>query len=256
MKRKTNIPQKTKIRSILQKEIGSVCPFCSNEDVGHFEIHHIDENPTNHEIHNLILLCPTCHSKITKGDILQQDVLDKKISLKNKDSKIQFISVSVDKKRCGWIPIENSKNAFKIAVYKSFFPVFNFSFINQSNKTLLLTNIKVRTKRLPMGMAGPVRHDMPRLNILRPSITYKIKMPLDGEISTVDLEEELEVPTTRAFKFQIELFTEYMEKFRPPYNKYALFFEFGFNNDFYCKIPMILLNSSEYYEKLKHYGLG
>lgn len=256
MKRKTNIPQKTKVRSILQKEIESVCPFCPSEDVGHFEIHHIDENPINHDIFNLILICPTCHSKITKGDITQQDVIDKKMSLKNRNSKIQFISVSVDKDKCGWIPIENSKNAFEIAIYKSFFPVFNFSFINQSYKTLLLTNVKLTTKRLPLGMAGPMRDDMSKINILRPSITYKIKMPLEGETVNLALEEELEVLASRAFKFQIEVFADYMESFYPPYSKYVLFFEFGFNNDFYHKIPMILLNSNEYYEKLRHHGLA
>ncbi|WP_422350903.1 HNH endonuclease signature motif containing protein [Flagellimonas sp.] len=256
MKRKTTIPQKNKVRSQLQKEIASVCPFCDSGDVGHFEIHHIDENPSNHVCENLLLLCPTCHSKITKGDIPQQQVIDKKINLKNRGSKIQFISISIDKDKCGWVPIEDSKNSFKINAYKSFFPVFNFSFINQWERTVLLTNVKVKAKRLPIGLAGAARYDMPRLNILRPSITYKIKMPLDGETTIENLNEELEVPAGRAFKFQIELFDKFMERFSPPHNKYALFFEFGFNNDFFLKAPVILLNSSEYYEKLKLYGLS
>lgn len=41
----------------------------------------------------------------------------------------------------------------------------------------------------------------------------------------------------------------------PPHNKYAIYFKFGFNNDFYIDIPKILLNSSMDYEKLKHVGL-
>ena len=81
MKSRIAIPQLAKVRAILQKEIGSVCPFCQNDDVGHFEIHHIDENPTNNEIGNLLLLCPTCHSKITKGDITSIDVYKKKLLL-------------------------------------------------------------------------------------------------------------------------------------------------------------------------------
>ncbi|WP_228429995.1 HNH endonuclease [Chryseobacterium binzhouense] len=72
----------TKIRSILQKEIKSVCPICSNEDVEHFHVHHIDENPINNELENLLLLCPTCHSKITKGDIKFDEVIIIKRSLK------------------------------------------------------------------------------------------------------------------------------------------------------------------------------
>ena len=53
---KTRIPQEAKVRAILQQEINSKCPNCENTDVGHFEIHHIDENPENNQIENLILL--------------------------------------------------------------------------------------------------------------------------------------------------------------------------------------------------------
>ncbi len=82
-KHRIRIPKENKIRAELQKEIGSNCPFCENSEVGHFEIHHIDENPSNNEIGNLILLCPVCHSKITKGDLNQIDVFIKKIELLN-----------------------------------------------------------------------------------------------------------------------------------------------------------------------------
>ncbi|WP_017257826.1 HNH endonuclease signature motif containing protein [Pedobacter arcticus] len=75
------VPKENKVRAELQKEIGSVCPFCDNEEVGHFEIHHIDENPSNNDTGNLLLLCSTCHSKITKGDISQLETLKKKIEL-------------------------------------------------------------------------------------------------------------------------------------------------------------------------------
>lgn len=77
------IPKENKVRAELQQEIGSVCIFCDNAEVGHFEIHHIDENPSNNQIGNLLLLCPICHSKITKGDITQVEVFKKKIELLN-----------------------------------------------------------------------------------------------------------------------------------------------------------------------------
>lgn len=47
---RTRIPKENKLRAELQKEIGSTCPFFNSEDVGHFEIHHIDENPSNNEV--------------------------------------------------------------------------------------------------------------------------------------------------------------------------------------------------------------
>jgi len=251
-KKRTSIPQITKVRAKLQKEIDSACPFCNNEDVGHFQIHHIDEDPSNNELINLLLLCPTCHSKITKKDISKQVVINKKISLRNRNSKVEFISVSVDEENCSWRPIKDAKNSFEAVKLSSLFPIFNFSLINNSNKTLLLTSIRIKAKRLPIGLSGP---HIPLPNILRPSVTYKIKMPIEDETEETILKEELEVPMTRAFKFQIELFSDSMETFKPP-NKYALFFEFRFNNDFYCEAPMILLNSSEYYEKLKHYFMN
>lgn len=73
MKKRKSIPHK--LKAALQKEIGSVCPFCTNKDVEHFEIHHIDENPENNELSNLIMLDPICHSKITKGDITKEEVI-------------------------------------------------------------------------------------------------------------------------------------------------------------------------------------
>jgi len=81
-KRRKAIPAKTK--SLLQKEINSSCPICPNDDVEHFHIHHIDENPLNNEFSNLLMLCPNCHSKITKKDIEYDEVIRIKLSIKNK----------------------------------------------------------------------------------------------------------------------------------------------------------------------------
>ena len=78
---RAKIPFQNKVRSELQKEINSVCPICANEDVGHFQIHHIDENPSNNDLFNLILLCPTCHSKATKGDYSPLEIKNIKVRL-------------------------------------------------------------------------------------------------------------------------------------------------------------------------------
>lgn len=73
-----------KVRALLQKEINSKCPFCVSEDVDHFEVHHIDENRSNNEYSNLIMVCPLCHSKINKQDITQGQVKAVKNKLANK----------------------------------------------------------------------------------------------------------------------------------------------------------------------------
>ncbi|KAA5535902.1 HNH endonuclease signature motif containing protein [Paenimyroides baculatum] len=78
-KRRPPIPHK--IKTLLQKEVKSKCPFCISGDVDHFQFHHIDENPENNDFENLLMICPTCHSKITKGDIQEEEVLIKKREL-------------------------------------------------------------------------------------------------------------------------------------------------------------------------------
>lgn len=72
-----------KIRAELQQEIDSKCPFCLDKQVGHFHVHHIDENPENNNHENLLMVCPTCHSKITKGDIQTKQVKQTKSDLLN-----------------------------------------------------------------------------------------------------------------------------------------------------------------------------
>lgn len=251
-KNRTIIPQITKVRAILQKEINSKCPNCENTDVGHFQIHHIDENPKNNQIENLILLCPICHSKITKKDIQIEEVKKWKNNLVNRNADIQFITVTIDSENCGWEPYENTSNAFEAVNFKSLFPIFNFTFINNSMKTILLTNIELKNRRLPIGLSGPMI-EIP--TILRPIIKYKIKLPKDGETIKTTLNEEIIVPKNTAFKFQVEVFSDSMKTFMPRHNKYVLNFKFGFNNDFYIDVPKILLNSSRDYNKLKHVGL-
>ena len=247
-KLRKRIPLENKVRAILQQEINSKCPFCSNTDVGHFEIHHIDENPNNNILENFILLCPTCHSKITKKDISMVEVLEIKQMLKNKNSSIQFISVLIDSESCGWESYKNTPNAFQAIKYKSLFPIFTFTFINNSDKTMLLTNIVITNKYLPVGLSGP---DIPLPNILRPIIKYKIKLPNNKETINTALKEKIEVPQGRAFEFQVELFSKNMNDFKPP-SRYALSLQFGFNNDFYIDIPKILLNSESDYDKLEY----
>lgn len=79
--RKKRIAVPPKLKAELQKEINSKCPLCYSEEVGHFEIHHIDENPENNNFANLLMICPTCHSKITKGDINLEKVQEIKLNL-------------------------------------------------------------------------------------------------------------------------------------------------------------------------------
>jgi hypothetical protein len=168
----------------------------------------------------------------------------------NANSIIQFISTTIDSENCGWESYKNIQNAFQAVNLKSLFPIFNFSLINNSDKTILLTNIVITNKHLPAGLNGAYP---PLPNILRPRITYKIKLPSDGKTLNTLLADEIEIFPGRAFKFQVELYSESMDDFSP-LNKYALNLKFGFNNDFYIDIPKILLNSKNDSDKLQHIG--
>lgn len=40
---------------------------CGIEEARVLQVHHIDENRRNNKVNNLMLLCPTCHERVTKG---------------------------------------------------------------------------------------------------------------------------------------------------------------------------------------------
>lgn len=63
------------------QEAANRCPFCGVADVAVLEIHHLDGNPSNNEIGNLIVTCGNCHAKITRGEISEADVHAKKMEL-------------------------------------------------------------------------------------------------------------------------------------------------------------------------------
>lgn len=48
------------------KEYPHKCAICGwDEDEDILEVHHIDSDRTNNQLSNLIILCPTCHRKLT-----------------------------------------------------------------------------------------------------------------------------------------------------------------------------------------------
>lgn len=51
----------------MYKEANNSCSFCPESDVAVLELHHIDEDPSNNDPSNLLVVCSSCHTKITKG---------------------------------------------------------------------------------------------------------------------------------------------------------------------------------------------
>ena len=85
-KRRTKIP-KTLEKRVFQ-EAGSKCSFCPEAEVVSLEIHHIDGDPSNNAFGNLILVCASCHAKITGGAISKEAVCLKKRQLEGHKAKL------------------------------------------------------------------------------------------------------------------------------------------------------------------------
>ena len=80
-KRKKDVPRR--VQKLIYQEAESACPFCGESAVSALEIHHIESRADggDNEPENLILVCSTCHSKITVGEISLSEILKAKIRL-------------------------------------------------------------------------------------------------------------------------------------------------------------------------------
>lgn len=237
-KTRIHIPQLAKIRSILQQEINSICPLCDSLDVEHFQIHHINENPNINEIYNLILVCPTCHSKITKGDISRKIVEQTKLELPTKQL-IECANVSIDSLNCSWDNHESLEHVF----YQnnmddlSPLPIINFTFINHSKQTILLKEIQLKAKHLPKGISG-----FPKPVIVKSIAKYDIKLPYENEITSFKLIDEIQAPAEQAFKLQVQLYESWNNKHIQIEGRKILFFKFIFNSNVSINTQTIFLN--------------
>ena len=77
---------RARLPSLTQKQLfqeaASRCVFCRERDVSALQIHHIDSNRANDAFENLIVVCATCHAKITAGGIPESEVRQRKRQLK------------------------------------------------------------------------------------------------------------------------------------------------------------------------------
>lgn len=239
MKKRKSIPQKTK--ALLQKEIYSKCPFCTNEDVDHFQIHHLNENPLDNDIFNLIMLCANCHSKITKGDILTEDVLMVKKQLITQSSELQLVNINIDHQNCSWSIDEDYEHVFHYERNgKSPFPILDFSFINNSQEVVILNKITLEVKSLFSGLNG-----VPQPSVLNPLVKYQIKIDYEKEINILKILDAIQCPPKQAFRFQVELSqkTSISNENFPPEGRKLLFFKFYFNNGVVVIAPTIKFNT-------------
>ena len=68
---------KTTEKRVFQ-QAGSICGFCPEHEIASLQVHHLDGDPSNNELDNLLVVCATCHTKITGGLISEADARAKK----------------------------------------------------------------------------------------------------------------------------------------------------------------------------------
>ena len=223
-----------KVKSFLQKEINSECPFCSNQEVPYFEIHHIDGDRSNsRDENNLIMLCRHCHGKVESGAILHSDVVAKKAALGSRSWKVEFVSVTASESESGWSSLQDNEFAFfKTSDYGSPYPILNLTFINHLSQTVVMKEIEAEAMWRPRGISGIDR--TPRQpKVLTPVTKYGIE--LSSERKAWRLTSPLEVPANNAFLFQLELY--------PADKAVAVSLMFNFSNSISVAIPTVFLNS-------------
>ncbi|MGN6647374.1 MAG: hypothetical protein ACTHJT_12685 [Cytophaga sp.] len=160
---------------------------------------------------------------------------------------IECVSIGIDNKKCAWEIYDNVSNAFiNNDTNKSPFPIFTFSLINHSTKTILLKEINLNAKHLYSGLSG-----LPKPGILKTIAKFKIRIPTENETSVFKLDNEIEIPSGRAFKFQIEVHEFWNKKYFPIEGRKVLFFTFHFNNEVAISLPKIFLNCKSEEEKMK-----
>lgn len=63
-----NTTANSSYRKLALRNYPNKCAICGwDEDIDVLQVHHIDENRSNANLDNLIILCPTCHHKLTIG---------------------------------------------------------------------------------------------------------------------------------------------------------------------------------------------
>lgn len=202
MKSRRRIPQEHRVRAILQQEIGSACPICQGLDVGHFHIHHIDEDPGNNELLNLLLVCPTCHSKITKGEIEQQEVRYIKRNVRSINRGIEVASMAIDSIRCSWAPDRVAPYAFfKVESRRCPFPILSLTCINHTQSIVVFTAIHLKAKYLSAGLSG-----LPHPEVVRSVASYTLPIPIASDGQWFALNDPIGIPSQHPFKFDIALY--------------------------------------------------
>jgi len=226
------------IKKKLQRDINSMCPFCGTDKVEIFEIHHMDNDPSNSVESNLLMLCANCHNEVTKGIITIDQVQEAKKKASPKQNRIAFVSLKVNSSKCSWIT-ENEYAFYKTdSNNKSPHPILEFVCVNNTAHTVVFSDIELKAKLLPRGINGILQPQ-----VLKSLVRYHIEIDAAKSVNRAKVFDEIEIPSGKAFKIEIELSEKAESGLVYPINqRVVLSFLFKFNSDLSLNLPRIYLN--------------
>lgn len=252
LKKKPRKPLSNKMRARLQKEINSKCPFCEDEDVEYFEAHHIDEDPSNTVLSNMLLLCRKCHSKVGERIITKQQTEHFKANLANIGKNIEVYKIEVISENYCWRPYPHLKNAFRLEwEIANDFPIFQFHLVNNYNRTVVLTDIELQVKHLFSGFGDlPQPCEVPKSNV------YNIFIESNKRVHKVNNFNGLQIPSKQAVTIQVEVAQKLDDVFINLDKRMILYFSLKFSGNILLDLPRIFINTDNENEGVPVYVLG
>lgn len=152
---------------------------------------------------------------------------------------VEIVSIGTDQENCAWYQEDGHENTFyrDYQSDKSPFPVFDFTFVNHLDRTIVLKSIHLWVKSLYSGLSG-----IPMPAPLESSHTYQMKLQY-GKESVLRAVPPLEIPKEQAFRFKLEAINEYNGEPYPVKGRNILYFEFQFSSNVKVIAPKVCLNT-------------
>lgn len=164
-----------------------------------------------------------------------------------KSESIELVGINIDESACSWYPYEGHENVFyDRESTTSPFPVFDFTFINHWNNTIVLKAINLFAKKLYGGLSGL---SLPPTKV-ESVHTYQMKFDYSKK-NVLRTIPPIQIGADQAFRFKIQLALQRNGETVQIEGPNILFFSFDFNSNVTVVAPKVLLNTATDSNKIK-----
>lgn len=179
--------------------------------------------------------------EIEKIIVRDQNILKKYFpQLMIDQNYIEILNIEVDSQNCSWIKDDDFDYVFwDTPSEKSPFPIFDFSFFNNSINVVVLSEIRLKIKNLYSGLSG-----LPtEISVIKPFAKYEIFLDKKREYYKPKNFEPIGISPNYPFRLQIQVFNQGKDCYYELSTRYLFYFEFYFNNNLTLKSPALYLNT-------------